>query len=653
MEISAVLAPYPPANIRLHIAPEEWTACLDAWLALASMFLRLPDSKFGVVFLNDKFGVIAFIKSYIEQTSQSHTASGLSSHNSSPSVHKTLFLLCHRILSLRQIPPELTNLLFLADFSRAYQSVGTLPKLLNSFWNKHSGEIESQLQATKKELVTQLDDGNTASWQPTLHRLNPLLRACPQIGSFLALGSDLVDSAANSFARASEESQQTLTIFTYLLLISLALTPKPNYSVLSEHLYTLKVNAKLFQSHNKPSLLTAIVSETHFINQLQNMSLSGSDSESSKGKEALPPTNISAGLQEFIDPKKTRSKRGKAKTNNAAVEAIEEDVHFHRMSKVIKIQEIFPDYGSGFVTQVLREYNDDEEVALNHLLSDSLPPHLADADKSEQFSGADGFTVEALESRNIMEPRGTPPTGRRSKFDNDELDNLEVDASRLHIGKARQDLTADDMLSSANPNKNAIYNSLAAFDVDDDERDDSYDAADVGGTVDNTVDGDRSETNNSERILYQNWKSYPMVFARDAQTRKSIHRSKLKQETGWTDEAIEGWAVMLEREPRRKQALERRFADDWQGQQRTIQTSRWIAEEEEEEEEDLDGEPRGSQRGGRPHRGAFRGRGRGNPAGPSGDSSTQKARRGKEVRGTHNRREGRAKKVARGMGGPA
>jgi activating signal cointegrator complex subunit 2 len=227
-------------------------------------------------------------------------------------------------------------------------------------------------------------------------------------------------------------------------------------------------------------------------------------------------------------------------------------------------------------------------------------------------------------------------------FDNDEFDNLAIDASKLHIGKAHQDLTADQLLSSGRTDKAAILAALARFDSDDDERDDTYDAADVGGTVDNSLDTDRDAAveDGAERRLYQTWKTDPGCFERDTNTRKSQARAALKRETKWTDEAIEGWAIMLQREPLRARNLERRFGE-WRGEQQVINRSAWMDQANDDSE---GGEP--------PARGGYHGRGRGGAAaagGPGNERGTQRARRGKEVRGAHNRREGRAKKMARGM----
>ena len=39
-------------------------------------------------------------------------------------------------------------------------------------------------------------------------------------------------------------------------------------------------------------------------------------------------------------------------------------------------------------------------------------------------------------------------------------------------------------------------------------------------------------------------------FARDAATRRSKTRAELREKTGWSDEQIEGWKIMLERNVR-------------------------------------------------------------------------------------------------------
>jgi activating signal cointegrator complex subunit 2 len=252
---------------------------------------------------------------------------------------------------------------------------------------------------------------------------------------------------------------------------------------------------------------------------------------------------------------------------------------------------------------------------------------------------------------------------RRNVFDDDEFDQLAIDTSRLHFGRRNPDKTADDILKdrSTAPNKAAILSALAAFDSDDDERDDTYDVEDVGGTVDSATPGNNPEeadadtSDANEEALFRAFKMTPTVFDRDAATRRSKPRMALKEETGITDEAIEGWALMLSRDPRRRR-LEAKYSS-FSGAQRELAPTAWRGDAGGSGTEDSDGSGRGGRevnrgpmgRGGRGRGG--RGRG-GNVAGPTGEKETEVARQRKEankgLRANHNRRDQRARKMARG-----
>lgn len=245
---------------------------------------------------------------------------------------------------------------------------------------------------------------------------------------------------------------------------------------------------------------------------------------------------------------------------------------------------------------------------------------------------------------------------RRNVFDDDEFDKLAVDTSRLHFGRRNPDSTADAVLQDRSnaPSKAAILSALAAFDSDDDERDDTYDVEDVGGTVDSATPGNNPEENNSDvrdahdEALFKAYKATPDVFGRDAATRRGKLRLSLREETGMTDEAIEGWGLMLSRDQRQMRRLEAKYSN-FTGAQRDLGPTAWRANESGGEDHANDrgrgGRLRGSPRGGR-------GRGRGNVAGPTGDKDTEAARNRKETnkgsRANHNRRDQRARKMARG-----
>lgn len=63
-----IFAPLPPAQIRLSFGPEEWEACLDAWLTLSESTLRLPSSEFSLN-ASDHGTLPGFIGSYYRELS--------------------------------------------------------------------------------------------------------------------------------------------------------------------------------------------------------------------------------------------------------------------------------------------------------------------------------------------------------------------------------------------------------------------------------------------------------------------------------------------------------------------------------------------------------------------------------------------------------
>ena len=239
---------------------------------------------------------------------------------------------------------------------------------------------------------------------------------------------------------------------------------------------------------------------------------------------------------------------------------------------------------------------------------------------------------------------------RKNVFDDDELDKLEVEASRLQIGPKETTWGP-----SSSQHKAAILSALALLhDSDSDERDDTYDIDDVGGVIDNTI-GTESDAVSNEDSLYVTWKSSPEVFARNAATRRGKARAALRNEAGMTDEMIEGWALMLGRDARLQAKLEAKSAT-FRGEQRELSATAWRPKDENDTEEHADSVVQRSDRSNlRGHRG---GRGRGNrgrfgnnASGPAGDKDTQLARQRKDAskssRANHNRRDQRARKVAR------
>jgi activating signal cointegrator complex subunit 2 len=173
--------------------------------------------------------------------------------------------------------------------------------------------------------------------------------------------------------------------------------------------------------------------------------------------------------------------------------------------------------------------------------------------------------------------------------------------------------------------------------------------------ADQEADGVSGQT---EEVLFRAWQMDVKAFDRDAATRRGQARTNLRNETGMADEAIEGWAVMLARNPQQQRKLQAKYA--FSGQQEQIERTSWrpSGPGSGAEDSDRDGAGNNARGGGRGGRGrgrggGGRGRGRGgNVAGPTGEKGTESARRNKEAnkgsRANHNRRDARAKKLARG-----
>ncbi|KAI9822288.1 MAG: hypothetical protein M1827_000006 [Pycnora praestabilis] len=633
------------------MVPEEWAACLDAWITLAQAHLRQSASDFHSKSCKDE-SLLNFLSSYVEY--QNHNTPGSLEKN----LRREVYLLVHRLLSDPGPPSSLLEWSFLSNFSRMYAKTASLKPLLISLWTSKEARLgEGNFRMTKLSLTESLETTPPQVSVETLNRHGALFHASPDIAKYYMVGSDLLD--ALDIAYASPKIQKAVVTVTYLGLIALLEGNKPNHSLLLDHLYSLESSSRSSKrSAGATSLLSDLIANTPLLQRLRD-GVMGNDTGRAK------PLLYS--LEQLRRPDGAKGKtliRRKIDKGNGKGQAADEyghgafgGTHVHRISLITQIQDLFPNLGSGFVFKLLDEYEDDAEQVTAHLLEQSLPPHLLQADQTEQLVN-DGQTGADMVPG--LAPRSTTPLlpTRRNIFDNDEFDQLAIDSSRLHIGRKNESSTADTILSdrSSAPNKAAILSALAAFDSDDDERDDTYDAEDVGGTVDSARPGsddvDADLRDNNEEPLFSAYKISPEVFERDSATRRGKARAALKSETGMTDETIEGWAIMIGRDPRRLRRLEAKFATFTGAQKELAPTSYRESPAGSGTEDSGGGGGRGG-RGGFPSR---RGRGRGgrggSMAGPANEKGTQLSRDRKEAhkgsRANHNRRDQRAKKMARG-----
>ena len=650
-------APYPPVSARKTIPFEEWEICLEAWTTLAQKWLLMLPEIFAEC-ARAESSFLTFLISYARNSAAESTSDVLLSP--AKVLRRHCLSLSHRALTqLDPVPSSLLSWEFLSDLSILYGKSINFRSFIDDLWYRNKLDQNVTMQEAKRKLVQLLDTPASKSLGDLdLHLLRTcaLLRSSVLYGQFLMTGSDVLDSLASAWRNSSLDLKKKLAVIAYSSLLSLSEGEKPKTALLIDHLYSLKATSDTQTSGSaSTSLLSNLTSTSTFLRKIQDRT-TGADADRAR---SLLADLRRLKLNHSIIPIRRKVNKGKVKERPFSHTVADP-------ASISVLQELFPHLGTSFLTALLQAYGNNSDLITAHLLDDALPPHLSSLDRSSNLPSSSHPSYHADLVPHLA-PATTPPSPpeRHNIFANDDFDNLAISPSQLHHGRKDVPLNESDVLEdpTSRPSKSAIYAALAAFDSDDDERDDTYDVEDVGGTVDTSLALPGGETNNdevltgdgpgdrNEEVLFKAWKSQPQVFGRDAATRRGAKRAALKKETGMSDEAIEGWAVMLGRESDRLRRLERRFADEVGGQ-RALAGTAWRGldgESEDGEENAGGGRGRGRGRGG--FRGRERGRGRGNVAGPSGERETQVARQRKDAnkssRANHNRRDQRARKVAR------
>ncbi|CAI7589326.1 unnamed protein product [Penicillium crustosum] len=688
------LAPVPSPAVRRTIPSNDWEACLDAWRALLAVRLNASDQQFKVAAAEDT-SIPPFMASYYQ-----YTAAGDSTLQSGPKarqLRKLCFLATRRyILDLSNPPDGILDWRLLGNLCCCYPSSAALKTSLSSAWDLHQGKITSSVERAKAVVIKNLASTNSSSNPEVIsdiRRLTILASVLPACGQVLMAGSDFLDTISEAYQSkgAREEFRKILVANIYVGLVSL----------LKEPLFSLKAAARVGAPKMKKeaTLLSDLICSSDLLIRLEKYL---SIHPQKRGQDLLASLRTYQVESKSLHHRYQRRKKvdkGKEVSSDPIVSG---ELHAHKMSLVTQVQDLFPDLGSAFVVRLLDFYNDNPETIVAHLLDDSLPLELQSLDRSEQLP------PPAEPPHSHLPPQPTPPSmpsptfaplpARKNIFDKDvdiaELSRSGEAQGKLHFGRVNADQTADTILADHSKhaaNKAAILSALATFDSDDDERDDTYDTADVGGAIDGATGGADGEADAAERtrraadvetVLFRTYKSNPGLFARDSATRRSQPRASLKRETEMTDEAIEGWAVMLARDPKRLAKLEDRLAMDAGGlagagslNQPELRSTSYRRPQPREDREDSDeGESSGNAgsrggrggggRGGRGRGGGGRGlggrggRGSGPSSGgqgqPDKDSAVSRQRKeeNKGSRANHNRRQQHAKKMARGGGLP-
>ncbi|KAF8474463.1 hypothetical protein DFH94DRAFT_762554 [Russula ochroleuca] len=348
--------------------------------------------------------------------------------------------------------------------------------------------------------------------------------------------------------------------------------------------------------------------------------------------------------------------------------------------RVEEVRAILPDYAPEYVEALLQrsEYGSVERV-VEALLEGTAPP--PEALKQQVTSKAP--TPQPLEEFEYTRDR-------RNVFDDEEMDT-----SRLRIGKKSDDTMTvlrdrsfmdqmkTDILRRAEAPSDSEDEEVNIFGFASDQAkrkvreiafdDDLEDISSVrvaGDGEESSADEDEDEEPDTspQTIIELAYIASPKVFERDAATRRSKERAALRAQSGWVDEQIEGFRIMLDRDPKMKAKMLARH--EFSGN-KPLTTGLPLSGPSRSRNRPPDAQPaRGRGEGGRGRRGQNRGRGRGRGRGAAAGPGTGKEggsgggdggdaapnhtwkNKNKARQGNHDRKRGHDRKMGKaGAGG--
>lgn len=345
----------------------------------------------------------------------------------------------------------------------------------------------------------------------------------------------------------------------------------------------------------------------------------------------IPPGTSASGKGKVAQS----SSKGKAKAVRPEPEPHDLDV------EILQVMDIFPNQSPEYIRELLKQsvFKNAEKV-IEALLEGIAPEEPSAAEDVGVSKSAHTVPNEPIERKNVFD---------------DEI----LDVSKIRLGKKNQDETSilRDRETVEQMKADILRRAEAMLEGEEDE--DGGKAAEVdhdldfGDEVKVMGDGEASSEGENdgdedgvpllkvtpETVLELAYIRDPELFARDANTRRSKARSELKAQTSWSDEQIEGWRIMLERNPNKDKILQKH---EFSGNRLVDLSTTGNAS-------GSGSSSRGGDHGrGRGARGAGRGRGRGRGSGDGGDARERASKdKNKASRGNHNRKRGHDKKMAK------
>ncbi|KPI44338.1 CUE domain-containing protein 3 [Cyphellophora attinorum] len=566
------LIAFPNIQTWKSLPPDEWQACLDVWLLGLEYRLRLSDDVFRT--LEASFGQsdLDFVKSYLKARPEQ---AKLEPGSKEARVHQRTYFLLRRLLLGTQIIVDGGSQLFIDIVigSSSTFNVSDFPRLVAAIAKQYPKQFSAGIESWKINGIKRFTSrSNEPESMHALQEISGLLRANPESGLKLMAGADYLEAVMELYRNLTTSSEadthrRIIVEHLFQCLRSLMSDKTRHPALLIDQLYVMRTDADQLGAKKAEirTLLSELVCTTNFLRHLAG---DPAVMDTKRGQDMLDALMAYREQTRQLFPVPPRRKRqvdkGKRKADHS------EEMHIHQAAQVSQINELFPDLPAAYIMRLLDHFSNDVEMTTAALLEPaSLPPHLQDATAETPELPV----AQPSQAKTKAIPSHVPK--RQNKFDNDDFDRLQISPRQLHKGRRKVDLDGS-LPDEENRRKAATLAALAAFETDDDEADDTYNEVDVGGSVDQSVDTDERK-GQFEEILYAAWRGNTTIFARDSKTRISPVRQDLKRQTGMSDEQIEGWAIMLARDPAMQRRLQQKYSavNTFRGNQRKVDSTSW------------------------------------------------------------------------------
>lgn len=517
---------YPSMGLRVKIAKDEWKCALDMWVKCIECVVGVSDAEFGCL-LDDRQSepLYMFIKDYLDAHTLRKCAGFLDNIDGQDGerLEKSLFSLLYRIFTLERPVAHIFKIPFVIfDFCTlfGFSSPACVFFALENVYKYAKKEVSLQIQDVYQnfseligKLVSLKDNElleDALMYQVAFRSLIVFIQFC--------------FPATCVFLQDDEFLQLMIHLYHQDSVVDVM---KSDFLCLVYTLFTA------FLSENEARLLII----KRFVWLYENLSL-----ETALLHDLVLDTSIVERFHEFElfseeIMSQLRILRENNETNNSKKSSLDTlDPSIRRLSLISHIKDIFPGCSEELIESYLKKHCDDVEAAIAHILEEFFPSNNPLVDKkASNFKSYD----EEL-----------PKHVSKMLVDHTDNTNILVDHPKIYKGKKNFE-TADDMLKD----KSFIREyKQTILDLDllnqDDERDDTYDEVDGFINLESYEEKSSKLMNTMDEMLYLTYIISPEVFERSSHIRRSSDRIELRSKTGLSDEQIEGWKIMLDRNVR-------------------------------------------------------------------------------------------------------